>query len=513
MNFVEVRDLRVTYLGRGEPSLQVDGLEIREGESVLVLGKSGSGKSTLVNVLNGVIPGLISARVEGEVSVFGRDPRRTPVHEMATLVGTLLQDPEAQVFHHLVRDEIAFGPENFALSRKEIEGRVEESARVTGVSHLLSRETSTLSGGELQRTVLASVLALQPRALILDEPTSSIDPEGTAEILGLLRSLRRTGMSMIIVEHKVERVLPYVDRVILVDGGRIALNVEKGRLMDHVEVLSGAGVEVPEYYHYLRNHGLSRPALSGYRKSKVSRVRGERVILSGKVMVKTRDGKPLVHTSFSLREGEVVALMGRNGAGKTTLLRAIMDLLDSRLRSEVTLSLMGKDISGTRYYERGSYIAYLPQNFDVMFVRRTVEDEIRSSSRNPEIYLRLFSLEQVRKDDPLTLSFGQRRRVAMASILGRGQRVALLDEPTSGQDWYHRENLGKELRELSGRGISILVVTHDSRFVDRFCDRVMVMDAGRIVMEGTPEEVFQRGVVTPPTEYLVEAGVWNPLDG
>ncbi len=511
--FVRIRDLKVTYLGRARPSLQVDSLEIKEGESVLVLGKSGSGKSTLVNSLNGVIPNLISAKVEGEITVFGRDPRKTPVHEMARLVGTLLQDPEAQVFHHLVRDEIAFGPENFSLPREEILSRVEESARVTGVSHLMMRETSSLSGGELQRTVLASVLALRPRALILDEPTSSIDPQGTAEILGLLRSLRNSGVSMIVVEHKVERVLPYVDRVILVDQGRVALNVEKARLMEHVDLLTRAGVEVPEYYLHMKRYGVTRDSLSTYRRSPIPRVRGGGTSLFARVKVWTREGKVLVDTEIQLREGEIVALMGKNGAGKTTLLKAIMGLLDTKLRSEVRLVVRGKDISRSRYYERGSYVAYLPQNFDVMFVRRSVEDEIKASSNDPEQYLKLFSLNHVRKEDPLTLSFGQRRRVAMASILGRGQRVVLMDEPTSGQDWYHRENLGNELRELGKRGISTLVVTHDSRFVDRFCDRVIVMDQGRIMTEGTPEEVFRVGIVTPPTEYLVEAGTWNPLEG
>ncbi|WP_054837163.1 ABC transporter ATP-binding protein [Metallosphaera hakonensis] len=170
MSFVDVKNLTVTYLGRATPFLTIDRLQLRRGESVLVVGKSGSGKSTLVNVINGVIPHMISAKVEGDISVMGFDPRVTPIYEMSKRVGTLLQDPESQVFHHLVKDEVAFGPENYALPRTEILERIEEASRVTGIYDLLERETSTLSGGELQRTVLASVLALRPEALIMDEP-------------------------------------------------------------------------------------------------------------------------------------------------------------------------------------------------------------------------------------------------------------------------------------------------------------------------------------------------------
>ncbi|MEM3915360.1 MAG: ATP-binding cassette domain-containing protein [Metallosphaera sp.] len=483
MKFVEVSNLRVTYLGRTRPSLEVEELAIDEGESVLVLGKSGSGKSTLVNVLNGVIPHMISARVEGEIRVFGKDPRKTPVHEMSHLVGTLLQDPEAQIFHHIVRDELAFAPENYCFPRDEILSRVNEASKIVGVTHLMERETSTLSGGELQRVVLGSVLTLKPKSLILDEPTSNIDPDGTAEILSLLRSFKEGGISMIIVEHKLERVLPYVDRVILVEDGRVTLNVTRKELPKEMERLMRAGVEVPEV-----RRTVSKRNTTG------------RAILKGKVKVNS-GGKVLVDTEIEVREGEIVALMGKNGAGKTTLLKAIMGILDNRYQVVAHLTMMDKEISKMPYYVRGRFISYLPQSFDVMFVKRTVEDEIKFSSDDPEQLIRLFSLDKVRKDDPLTLSFGQRRRVALASILGRRQRLALLDEPTSGQDWFHRRSLGEELQKMRENGVSFLVVTHDSRFVDRFCDRVMVMREGKIIYSGSPEQVFESRLVMPPVEY------------
>lgn len=508
---IEVRNLEVTYPGRSSPSLYVDELVIEEGESVLIVGKSGSGKSTLVNVLNGVIPNMILADVKGEISVFGKDPRKTPIHELSKYIGTVLQDPEMQSFNYSVEDEIAFGPENLMLSKEEIGRRVVSAAKITGVYDLLDRDTTTLSGGELQRTIIASVLAMEPKALILDEPTSNIDPKGTAEIFGLIKYFREEKRTLIIVEHKLERVLPYVDRVVLIDKGRLVFDIEKEKLIEKSDVLYEAGVEIPEYYLHMKRHGDVR----AFRYHPPPRREGREEILYAKVKVWVKKtGKRLVDAELRLRKGEIVALMGNNGAGKSTLLKAIMGLIDDkRLAVESKIVVKGKDISKSSIAERGMYIAYLPQNFDVMLVKRTVEDEVAFPMKNRKSFsperlneiLKVFSLYDIRKEDPLLLSMGQRRRVAMASVIASGADIVFMDEPTSGQDWYHRYMLGKEIQELRDRGFTFLIVTHDSRFVDKFCDRVLVMKEGRIVAEGKPEEIFSREDlgIYPPTEYLV----------
>lgn len=510
MKVVELKDVEVTYQGRDRPSLKVDYFSVEEGETVLIVGKSGSGKSTLVNVINGVIPNLISAEVKGEVRVFGRDPRKTPIHETAELIGTVLQDPEMQTISQTVMDEIAFGPENLMLSREEIWERVVESSKLAGVYDLLDRETRTLSGGELQRTVLASVLAMRPKALILDEPTSNIDPEGTDQIFSLLKRFKEEGRTMIVVEHKLDRLLRFADRVVLVDGGRLVFDVPKGEIIRRAHDLVKAGVEVPEYFLHL---SAGKP-LSEFVYAPPPRRRGEEVVLKARVRVwHAKTKREIVNASLTLRKGEVIALMGRNGAGKSTLLKALVGLLDKDLKSEVELWVNGVDLSDEDLTVRGAYIGYLPQTFDVMFVKRTVREEVAFPMKARRAYdesrlnevLKSFSLYDIANDDPLLLSMGQRRRVAMASVLASGAKVLLMDEPTSGQDWYHRETLGSELRELAEDGYSILVVTHDSRFVDKFCDWVLVMDKGRVVAEGKPEEIFQKeGLgVSPPSEYLV----------
>ncbi len=214
--------------------------------------------------------------------------------------------------------------------------------------------------------------------------------------------------------------------------------------------------------------------------------------------------------------------MGKNGSGKTTLLKVIVGLIDKKrlIVEEEKVIVNGVDLSKTKVVERGKFIAYLPQFFDVMFIKRTVEDEIKFSMKNRGTYdekrlgevLKMFSLDAYRKEDPLVLSMGQRRRVAMASVLAGGAKVILMDEPTSGQDWYHRQILGKELLELRDKGYTILVVTHDSRFVDRFADYLLVMNEGKIVLEGKPEEVFIKSLrhgIEPPLEYELAGLIKN----
>jgi len=520
MMFVEIENLKVTYLGKDKPSLVVDRLNIEEGEAVLITGNSGGGKTTLVSVINGVIPHLIKAEVEGKVKVFGLDVLSSDLSKISKYVGTLLQDPDTQALNYYVIDEVAFGLENYMVPRDEMIKRTEESMKITGIYNLKNREINTLSGGELQRTVLASVLAMRPKALILDEPTSNIDPQGTKEILELVKKIRGEGISLIIVEHKIERVLQFVDRILVIDGGKIILDIKKDEIVDNADVLYSLGLEVPDYMVFLKKSGLKTTDYEflkkNYHPPLPKRKEGRGEALYAKLKVKTRDGNYILDTEIDIKEGTITALMGKNGSGKSTLLKGIMGLLDKKqlLVEEEKVKVFNVDLSKESLIERGAYIAYLPQFFDVMFVKRKVEDEIAFSMKNRKVYskerleevLSAFSLAEVRKDDPLLLSMGQRRRVALASVLVGGAKVILLDEPTSGQDWYHREMLGKELQELREKGYTTLVVTHDSRFVDKFSDYLYIMDKGKIVLKGKPEEVFPKAEkygIEPPTDWVI----------
>jgi energy-coupling factor transport system ATP-binding protein len=519
---VEVHGLVFNYVGVGKPVLTVDSFHVDDGEVALIIGKSGGGKSTLVNCFNGVIPHIFHGNNPGGVVVYGNIVKETPLPRLSVMVGTLLQDPETQVLNYTVEEEVAFGPENLKLPPEEIRKRVDDAIATTDIENLRDRETFVLSGGELQRVALAAVLAMKTKLLIMDEPTSNIDPEGTARVFQTLTGLKGKS-TLIIVEHKLERALHFVDRIILVDEGKIVFDIEKSKLVDHIEELHGAGIDVPEHYLYAKRFGMNPSNIDGIRKRIASegiqlgvpkRDSGGNVVLEARAKVEV-PGKVLVDADLALREKQVLAIMGRNGAGKSTFLKAIMNFLDKQLTAQSSLTVDGVDLSRANIQKRGKYIAYVPQSFDLMLINKTVEDEVSYSLRKrgakdykqkTDEFLKLFGLQEFRRRDPLMLSVGQRRRVAMASALSSGVKVVMMDEPTSGQDFYHKEIIAREIAMLKGLGYSFIIVTHDAKFVYRYADHMLVLDAGKKVLEGTPEEVFassQKYSVIPPTEYYL----------
>jgi energy-coupling factor transport system ATP-binding protein len=519
---VEISSLWFSYVGTGTPVLTVDSLQIEEGEVALIVGKSGGGKSTLVNCINGVIPHVFRGNNPDGVKVYSNLVRDTPLPKLSTVVGTLLQDPETQVINYTVEEEVAFGPENLCLPSEEIRSRVEEAMATTGVSELRERETYLLSGGELQRVALAAVLSMRPKLLIMDEPTSNIDPEGTAKVFETLTGLKGKS-SLIVVEHKLERALPFVDRVILVDQGRVVFDISKDKLTDHVDELAAAGVDVPEHYIYAKRFGIDPHNVEAIRQRIV---RDELKLpdpprdISGKVIMQASakveaSGRLLVDAEITLREHEVLAIMGRNGAGKSTLLKSIMNFLDTDVKSSCKLDVGGVDLSAAPIQKRGEHIAFVPQSFDLMLINNSVEGELAYSLKRRKVkdykakvdeFLKLFDLQEYRRRDPLMLSVGQRRRVAMAAALSSGVKIVMLDEPTSGQDYYHKEVIAKELKMMKDLGYSFIIVTHDAKFVYRYADSLLILDGGKKVLEGRPEDVFahsEQYSVIPPTEYYL----------
>ena len=519
---VQVHNLAFNYVGVGRPVLTVDSFHVDDGEVILIIGKSGGGKSTLVNCFNGVIPHIFHGNNPGGVVVYGHVVKETPLPKLSVMVGTLLQDPETQVLNYTVEEEVAFGPENLRLPPEEIRRRVDDAIATTDIEGLRNRETYVLSGGELQRVALAAVLAMKTKMLIMDEPTSNIDPEGTARVFQTLTGLKGKS-TLIIVEHKLERALHFVDRVVLVDEGKIVFDIEKSKLVDYVEELHAAGIDVPEHYLYAKRFGMNPSDIDGIRKRIATeglqlgvpkRDKGGEVILDARSLVEV-PGKVLVDAEVTLRESQVLAVMGRNGAGKSTLLKSIMNFLDRQLTAKSTLTVDGVDLSRANIQTRGKHIAFVPQSFDLMLINKTVEDEVSYSLRKrgvkdhkqkTEEFLKLFGLQDFRRRDPLMLSVGQRRRVAMASALSAGVKIVMLDEPTSGQDFYHKEIIAREIAMLKGLGYSFIIVTHDAKFVYRYSDYMLILDGGKKVLEGTPEEVFavsHRYSVIPPTEYYL----------
>lgn len=524
MKVIEVKDLSFSYLNSSHPAITVDYFSVEEGEAILITGKSGEGKSTFISCLNGVIPHMTNGELKGSVKVMGMEVKETPVHKLSSVIGTVLQDPEAQTINYTVEEEVAFGPENLMLSPEEIRERVDEAMNIAGISHLRSEVIYNLSGGELQRTVIAGALAMRPKVVIFDEPTSNIDPEGTRRIFQLIEEMKGK-VTIIIVEHKVERVLPFVDRVVMIEKGRIKFDVKKEGLIDHVDEMISNGIDIPDHFVYAKKLGLKSLEVlevkDALRRKEIAveklprrRVDGE-VKLEAWAKVTSKEGRELVNASLKLRKGEVYSLMGMNGAGKSTLLKAIVGFLDKDVKVESTVRVDGEDLSNAPIPRRGMWIGYLPQNFDLSLITNTVFKEIAFPLKVKKVkgwekrvneILEEFNLTKYRNRDPLTLSMGQRRRVAMASTVASGASVLLMDEPTSGQDFYHKELLGREIITMRDKGYSFLIVTHDSRFAFRYSDRIGVLFKGKMVLEGEPEEVFLKSAdygVEPPSDFLL----------
>jgi energy-coupling factor transport system ATP-binding protein len=506
MTIVALRDLTYTYPGAPAPALREVTLDIAPGELVVVAGGSGSGKSTLLRAVSGLVPHFHGGTFAGRAIVAGRDTREHGPGELAQAVGTLFQDPETQVITGTVRAELAFGLENHGLSPAEVARGVEEIALALAIDQLLERATDELSGGELQRVALGAALAGRPEVVVLDEPTSQLDPVAGDELIGLLRRANEDfDATILLAEHRLERCLGAADRVvalangqIVCDGspeeflawaGRAAPNLQTpgARLLGTVGVAPAAGVKRARAA--LRQAGLLQerpdeyeprwPAPPGsWRERRRARAsRPAAALRFDRVWHELRAG-PVILRDLSLAIGpsERVALMGRNGAGKSTLLRHAAGLLKP---TRGTVAAAGR-------------VALLLQNPTDYLVHETVAAEA------PPRALELVGLGGAvfAARHPRDLSGGEKQRLALAIVLGdiddvHGRpAVVCLDEPTRGMDRDHKQELAELLRRLD---TAVVVATHDPEFAAAFAERVVLLADGAPIADGSAAEVLAGG--------------------
>ena len=484
---------RVTYWypGTASPALVDASLTVGAGEFVVVAGLTGSGKSTLLRAACGLVPHFHGGELAGRVCVAGMDTREHGPGHLAARVGTLLQDPETQVVMSTVRAELAFPLENRGEGDAAVARGVEEVALALGIANLLERPVHELSGGELQRVALGAALAGRPDLVLLDEPTSQLDPVAGDELIWLLRRLNEEwGTTVLLSEHRLERCLAAADRVVATVDGRIACDAPPaeflawaGRAAPALEtpgarLFARAGLRplpagVKEARATLRGHGLlpdppvpperprpSRPPTDALRVERLwYEVAGGRSVL--------RD------VSLAVGAGEVVALMGRNGAGKTTLLRAAAGLIAP---SRGRVRAPGR-------------VAMLVQNPGDLLLAERAGDEADADE------LERVGLAGLADRHPRDLSGGQRQLLALAAILSGGAPPAVLalDEPTRGMDRAHKGELADRLRRVAADGVGVVVATHDPELAARLADRVVLLGDGRPVADGAPEEVLAGG--------------------
>jgi energy-coupling factor transporter ATP-binding protein EcfA2 len=492
-------------------------LTVEPGEFVLLCGRSGSGKSTLLRAGCGLVPHFHGGAISGGLEVAGMDIRSHGPAELSTAVGLVSQEPESQVVSATVRAEVELPLELRGMEPGARARAVEEVALALAIDELLERTTDTLSGGELQRVALAAALATRPRLVLLDEPTSQLDPVAGDELISLLRRLNEEwGVSVILGEHRLERCLAAADRVIALDAGELAfdgapraflewaLDADPALATPAARLFRNAGlpiaVSVREARRTVAERGLGRgreeeseePYSTRRRRNQhetgraVARPRINRSLSVRDLWVELGEGEERVEAlrgiDLDLEPGEQIALMGRNGAGKSTLLRAAAGLVEPR--------------RGRLEAPRGA--ALLPQRPGDLLVRETVGEELSSEAGREA--LRLFGLERLVGADSRDLSGGERQRLALAIVVagrgpgrGRPPGAVLLDEPTRGMDRARKGELAELTGELADEGAAVLIATHDVEFAATFAERVVLMGRGEVVADGPIGELLAGG--------------------
>ncbi len=506
---IHVRDLSVTYHGADRPALSHVDLEVDAGQLVLVGGASGSGKSTLLLSLNGILQHESGAAVEGEVLLNGLSIRTTPLQQICRRVATVFQNPAAQICTGTPEREIAFGLENLALPREQMRDRIDEALAVTGLEQQRLQPTHTLSGGQQQRLMIAAALALRPEVLLMDEPTSQLDPAGAEAILQMLEQLkRRTRMTIVLVEHRLEGPLRIADQMLVLNQGRLSHRAPPREFLRDLASLRGIGLQTPALADLFQRIGREeRPILANdapqlaLRRSPSPRMapaRRDPLVTVDALDFGYRGQKSPVFRGLSLRvnRGDRIALLGGNGAGKSTLL----GLLAGSLKPE----------SGTIEWRAGNrpVVGLVNQNPDVMLIAETVRDELLFSPRQtarvrPSRHdaageaseeermvapvLEKLSLGDLAGRAPFSLSRGERQRTAVGSVLTQTPDLLLLDEPTTGQD---RSRVDAMMRMIADDHETVFFTTHDVETAARHANRVVLLREGAIVADGAPEQVL-----------------------
>jgi energy-coupling factor transport system ATP-binding protein len=525
---VEFKNVRYTHWNHQEPTLDGLSLCIQRGTLNVLVGPGGSGKSTICDLISGKIPHLLGGELSGEVWVDGAETRTLEVKDLAHKVGYVFQDPESMFATLTVEDEIAFGPENLRRDAADIRQVVEELLDTTQLRPFRGSLVWNLSGGQVQKLGLAAILAMRPDLILLDEPTSNLDPVATRSVHELVRSLRDGGMTVLLVTRELDDFLACADQLLVLENGCIAaagspaqVLLEAGQHMveslgvwlpETAEIglalkkrggmpINTIPITVAEAVQLLNQTGLVKGRLTGRRE--VQRAALGDVLISARDLTYTYAGgvQALKGVSIEVRAGEMLAIVGRNGAGKSTLARLLVGLLKPQGGE---LALFGKAARQWKIQSLANHIALVFQNPEHQFLTDSVSDEIDYSllargiddpvERKKTIAQTLdqLGLSAVSMIHPFSLSAGMKRRLGVATMLVSQPQVLIVDEPTYGQDKQMTETLMQLMEQIRARGIAVVMITHDMRLVQEYAERVLVMSEGKVHYDGSPAELFHQ---------------------
>ncbi len=499
------------YPDRPLPALRDISLQITAGEFVLLVGASGAGKSTLLRLINGLAPHFTGGQLRGRLSVHGLDPVLATPQIMSRHVGFVFQDSEAQFVTDRVEDELAFALEHAALPAPAMRLRVEETLDLLDLARLRNRSLDTLSGGERQRVAIAAALALHPSILVLDEPTSQLDPQSAEDVLtALVRLNSDLGLTIVLAEHRLERVLPFVERLIyLAADGNSMVSGDARSVLHQIDLVPPL-VQVGKALGW---EPLPLTIKAGLRFSQMmvnvpapssspppQPIQPSPTVLQVKGLTVQIDTCTVLHAvDLTMRAGEIVVIMGRNGAGKTTLLRSLVGLVRPQ-RGDV--QIQGRSIAGRTVAEICRQVAYLPQDPNTLLFADSVRDELWITLRNHGLetkpnagqvidnLLATLRIAALAEHYPRDLSVGERQRTALAAILVTQPQLILLDEPTRGLDYAAKDQLAGLLKGFARAGKAVILVTHDVEFANGLADRVVLMSQGEVIATGSPAEVL-----------------------
>jgi energy-coupling factor transport system ATP-binding protein len=493
-----VENLSFRYRDRQGAAIHDISFSANAGEILLIAGASGCGKTTLIRSINGLIPRSYKGEVSGRILVHGEDTAVMKLSTISQKVGTVLQDPERQILGTKVLNEVAFGLENLGLSREEIYARVDEALAHLKITHLRGRDTFLLSGGEKQKVALAGVLAMRPSILLLDEPLASLDPASAAETLDAVRALADEGMTVLMVEHRVEDVLRiHPERVMYMSEGRVRY---LGDVKGLSQVVNYREVKLPA--EDIVERARQDPAPAAIRVlpgAAALPVREEALVRFEQVAFGYETGVEILHgIDLEIKRGDVIAVLGPNGAGKTTFVKHAIGLLKPR---SGRVLVNGRDTKEASVAEIAATLGYVFQSPSHMLFAPTVREELAFGPTNlkhpkdeieKEVQeaLRIVNLSDKEEDPPLALSFGQQKRVSIAAILAMRSRILVMDEPTAGQDYQNYMSFMDSILQMPAFE-AILFITHDVDLAVIYANRVLMIADGRLVADGAPHDVLR----------------------
>ncbi len=544
---ITVENLNFTYFGNKSPSLIDISLKIKDGMFVLITGPSDCGKSTLIRCLNGLIPHFYGGTISGRIEVNGIDPFSTSTKDMCDTIGMVFQNTDNQLIMNTVEEEITFGLENLGFRPEDIRLRLEQILNTLKISHLRNRSISTLSGGEKQKVALASILAMKPSILVLDEPTSELDPISANEFIECLIELKIQGhLTIIVVEHRLEKLIPHTDLWVIMNNNKIEeVGSPESLLKRRTDFF---GINIPLSFRWYLKFKDSIPDLTipmnkASIKTMIEQIQSQmklnsepkentEIFAPDKMPINdsSRDSFSIVIDSLrvaynsttqvlkginaKIRMGAFVSIIGRNGSGKTTLLKSIVGL---KSPEKGAVYVNGKLVDPKNVSQNARTVAMIFQNPTIQFYLDTVYEEltvalknfglkIRNYEEKIENILDLFNLRPYSKRYPRYLSVGTQQKLALAAVLLWNPDIILLDEPTHGMDYKQKQSFFELINSIRKKGLTVVLVTHDMESVLRYSDYVYLLSDGNIKDEGVPEELFHRNLDFVPN-FFSETGI------